>query len=253
MLKHASTTTWFVLLVGPFLVVPVLFVSSANAAMVPYASCFERSAAAHNLSATLLKAVGATESNYNPNARSHANAHGVMQIQWPGTAKHLGVRRLAQLYSPCKNIELGARYLRELLDRYKGNERRALAAYNYGPGRIKARGILPRGARKYVATVERHRLALLGGGGRRPSKAAPDVPKKNPPKFKKNSNKQLVATFSSRIRANRYLKLLQRKIPRAGFQLEKSRFRGHALLLTSNPGALTLDDRTLLATLGWTG
>ena len=248
MLKRSSTTSWLLLLW-----VPVLFVPQARAAMVPYASCFERSATAHNLSATLLKAVGATESNYNPNARSHANAHGVMQIQWPGTAKHLGVRRLAQLYSPCKNIELGARYLRELLDKYKGNERRALAAYNYGPGRIKASGVLPRGAQKYVATVERHRAALGRGGGQRPSKTAPSVPYKKSSKFKKSSNKQLVATFSSRARANRYLKLLQRKIPNAGFRLERSRFRGHALLLTSNPGALTLDDRTLLASLGWNG
>jgi len=235
------------------LLAPVLFASPASAAMVPYASCFERSAAAHNVSASLLKAVGATESNYNPNARSHANAHGVMQIQWPGTAKHLGVRRMAQLYSPCKNIDLGARYLRELLDKYKGNERRALAAYNYGPGRIRPRGTLPRGARKYVATVERHRAALLRGGGSKPANAVPFQPKKNSLKVEKNVNKQVVATFSSRLRANRYLKLLQRKIPRAGFQLARSRFRGHALLLTSSPGALTRDDRELLVSLGWSG
>lgn len=217
--------------------------------MVPYASCFERSALSHDLSPNLLKAVGATESNYNPNARSHANAHGVMQIQWPGTAKHLGVRRVAQLYSPCKNIELGARYLRELLDRYNGDERRALAAYNYGPGRIKAKGALPRGAQKYVATVQRHRAALLPEV--RSKKSVASVKKTS----KRNTavNKQLVATFSSRIRANRYLKLLESKIPRAEFRLEKARFRGHALLLTTSPSVLTLDDRTLLTSLGWSG
>ena len=235
---------------------------SQNAfAMVPYASCFERSAANHDLSPTLLKAVGATESNYNPNARSHANAHGVMQIQWPGTAKHLGVRRLAQLYSPCKNIELGARYLRELLDKYRGDERRALAAYNYGPGRIKVSGALPRGAQKYVATVAGHRAALVRGGLPDRSNSAlagsakrtQKLSKKSSKKYAKVPNKQLVATFSSRIRASRYLKLLKRKIPGAGFQIEKYGFRGHALLLTSNPGQLTLDDRTLLTSLGWTG
>jgi len=234
-------------------ILPLFWAPQTSAAMVPYASCFEHSAGKYNISPALLKAVGATESNYNPNARSHANAHGVMQIQWPGTAKHLGVRRLAQLYSPCKNIDLGARYLRELLDRYSGDERRALAAYNYGPGRIKTRGALPSGALKYVATVTRHRAALLPGAKPEASTAALTLNEKNSRKLPKSQNKQLVATFSSRQRANRYLKLLQRKIPGAGFRLERSRFRGHALLLTSNPHTLTFDDRTLLSSLGWTG
>jgi len=227
------------------------FASVTTAAMVPYASCFERSAKSHDLSPTLLKAVGATESNYNPNARSHANAHGVMQIQWPGTAKHLGVRRLAQLYSPCKNIELGARYLRELLDKYQGDERRALAAYNYGPGRIKAKGALPSGAQKYVATVHRHRAALLQGGQSNTSVGRVKRASKKSSKAEKTSNNQLVATFSSRIRARRYLKLLQRKIPAAGFRVERARYGGHAVLLTSNSQGLTRDDRTLLTSLGW--
>ena len=218
-------------------------------ATVPYSSCFERSGKTHRIAPDLLKAVAATESNFNPNARSHANAHGVMQIQWPGTAKHLGVRRLAELYSPCKNIELGARYLRELLDKYANNERRALAAYNYGPGRIKAKGTLPKGAQKYIATVNRHRGSQSGSQGPRPV----PTPKVDSGKRAKSDIKQMVASFSSRIRARRYRGLLERKIPAARFQVEPARFGKHAVMLTSSAQSLSADDRTLLKSLGWSG
>ena len=112
----------------------------------------------HHVPLDLLLAVAATESNWDPTARSHANAHGVMQIQWPGTARHLGVRRVSELYNPCLNIELGARYLRELLDSNDGDVARALASYNYGPTRINQSPTIPAGARKYVETVARHRV-----------------------------------------------------------------------------------------------
>ena len=228
--------------------------ATATSAAVPYASCFERSAAKHELSADLLKAVAATESNYNPNARSHANAHGLMQIQWPGTAKHLGVRRLAELYSPCKNIELGARYLRELLGKYNGRERRALAAYNYGPGRIKAKGALPRGALRYVATVARHRSAL---GSKSSSPSSNYITTKTTTNTATNSatintsKKQDIVSFSSRLRAARYLKLLRRKIPSAKFSLVKGSFGGTAIVLNSPSRLLSSDAKTLLKSLGW--
>ena len=101
----------------------------------PFESCFRIASQMHHVPLDLLLAVAATESNWDPTARSHANAHGVMQIQWPGTARHLGVRRVSELYNPCLNIELGARYLRELLDSNDGDVARALASYNYGPTR----------------------------------------------------------------------------------------------------------------------
>ncbi len=214
---------------------------------VPYASCFERSAQTHEVSAVLLKAVAATESNYNPNARSSANAHGLMQIQWPGTARHLGVRRVAQLYSPCNNIDLGARYLRELLDRYDDNERRALAAYNYGPGRIKASGALPAGAIKYVATVHRHRSALVG-------RAVPLRPENSRPESrepKPASETQPIVSFSSMLRARRYAALLQGKMPSATFAVRSARFGRHAVVLVSDVAELSADNRILLTSFGW--
>ncbi|MCC5886526.1 MAG: lytic transglycosylase domain-containing protein [Gammaproteobacteria bacterium] len=126
----------------------------------PFQSCFETASELHDVPLDLMLAVAATESNWDPNARSHANAHGIMQIQWPGTAHHLGVERLTQLYKPCLNIELGGRYLREMLDRHDDDTTWALAAYNYGPARIASSPTLPAGALRYAATVEAHRARI---------------------------------------------------------------------------------------------
>jgi hypothetical protein len=129
----------------------------------PHAPCFRRSAAAYGLPETLLLAVARGESDFDAGARSRANAHGIMQIQWPGTARHLGIRRLSALYDPCTNIDAGARYLKELLARYDGNLHLALAAYNYGPGRIPpGASVIPRGAAWYSDYIYRHLDYVLG-------------------------------------------------------------------------------------------
>jgi soluble lytic murein transglycosylase-like protein len=116
----------------------------------PHASCFKAAASAHRLPETLLLAVARGESDFEATARSSANAHGVMQILWPGTANDLGIFRLTDLYDPCTNIDAGARYLKELLVRFDGNLHLALAAYNYGPARIAADEMnIPSGANWY--------------------------------------------------------------------------------------------------------
>ena len=129
----------------------------------PHANCFRAAAAAYDLPETLLLAVARGESDFEPTARSKANAHGVMQILWPTTANHLGIYRLTELYDPCTNIDAGARYLRELLHRFDGNLHLALAAYNYGPERIlKNPREIPSGARWYSAYIFRHLNYVLG-------------------------------------------------------------------------------------------
>jgi hypothetical protein len=134
----------------------------------PYADCFRQAAAAHALPETLLLAVARGESDFQPAARSHANAYGLMQILWPGTARHLGLEHLSELLDPCTNVDAGARYLRELLEKYDGNLHRALAAYNYGPARIPATGPdLPDGAVWYSGYILRHLDYVLHGGGRK--------------------------------------------------------------------------------------
>jgi hypothetical protein len=136
----------------------------------PHASCFSAAAVQHSLPESLLLAVARGESNFNETVRSKANAHGVMQIQWPGTAQHLGIHRLTDLYDPCTNIDAGARYLKELMSRYGENLHLALAAYNYGPGRISTNGEdVPDGAKWYSAYIYRHLGYVLGDRSKRAS------------------------------------------------------------------------------------
>ena len=129
----------------------------------PHSTCFRAAALEYDLPESLLLAIARGESDFKATARSHANAHGVMQILWPDTAKHLGIHRLSDLYEPCTNIDAGARYLKELLGRYNGNVHLALAAYNYGPGRIATDGYnIPTGATWYSGYIYRHLNYVLG-------------------------------------------------------------------------------------------
>ncbi len=131
----------------------------------PHSRCFSAAALQYDLPETLLLAVARGESDFEATARSRANAHGIMQILWPDTAKHLGIHRLSALYDPCTNIDAGARYLKEMLARYNGNLHLALAAYNYGPRRIPVGGgAIPTGANWYSGYIFRHLNYVLGDG-----------------------------------------------------------------------------------------
>ncbi len=132
----------------------------------PFERCFKLASVRYSLPLSLLLAVSRGESNFNPRAKSDRNCHGLMQILWPQTANHLGIHQLEALYDPCTNILAGARYLRELMDRYHGNLYLTLAAYNYGPSRIgknSVSGSIPRGAQWYSGYIYHHLKHILRG------------------------------------------------------------------------------------------
>ena len=100
---------------------------------------FEEAASIYGISSSLLKAVARAESNFNPQAVSHAGALGVMQLM-PSTASSLGV---SDPFDARQNILGGAKYLKTQLERFGGDVSLALAAYNAGPGSVEKYGGVP--------------------------------------------------------------------------------------------------------------
>ena len=107
-------------------------------------------AARYDISPALLEAVVWQESRWKPDAVSPAGARGLAQLM-PGTSRQLGV----DWRDPVANLEGGARYLRQQLDRFGGDVEKALAAYNAGPARVARAGGVPaiRETRDYVAAI----------------------------------------------------------------------------------------------------
>jgi soluble lytic murein transglycosylase-like protein len=93
----------------------------------------------YGVSASLIKAVIHAESGYNPNAVSLKGASGLMQLM-PGTAKSLKVNNS---FDPKDNVEGGVKYLRFLLDTFRGDVSLALAAYNAGLNKVARFGGIP--------------------------------------------------------------------------------------------------------------
>jgi soluble lytic murein transglycosylase len=89
-----------------------------------------------------LLAIARQESAFNPTARSHAGALGLMQLM-PDTGRLISklinrpLKQLDELYHPERNIELGSAYLKRMLDENQRNPVLATAAYNAGPHRVK--------------------------------------------------------------------------------------------------------------------
>ncbi|MEW6441341.1 MAG: lytic transglycosylase domain-containing protein [bacterium] len=113
-------------------------------------SLIEQASSCHGVDPVLIRSVIMAESGGDPWAVSSAGAQGLMQLM-PETAKELGV---TDPFDPAQNIMAGTRYLRQLLDRYQGDVRLALAAYNWGMGNLeKSPGELPAETRDYLAKL----------------------------------------------------------------------------------------------------
>jgi soluble lytic murein transglycosylase-like protein len=105
----------------------------------------------NNLDKELLRSVIRTESDFRMRAVSPKGARGLMQLM-PETVAQLGI---ADVFDPSENVEGGARYLRQMLDRFGGDMIRALAAYNAGPERVaRYQGVPPFAeTRRYVSRI----------------------------------------------------------------------------------------------------
>ena len=93
-----------------------------------------------------MKAVIRAESDFVPYAVSPKGAQGLMQLM-PETAR---LRNVWRVFEPRENVEGGVSHLRYLLDRYGGNLKLALAAYNAGEKAVEAHGGVP----PYPETIE---------------------------------------------------------------------------------------------------
>lgn len=94
----------------------------------------------HGVSPRLLKAMIQRESQFDPNARSGAGARGLMQVM-PRTWRSLGGGDPTDART---NIDRGAKYIAQMLERFDGNVTLALAAYNAGPTAVSRAGGVPR-------------------------------------------------------------------------------------------------------------
>jgi len=117
------------------------------------AQTVERIALQNQLPPELIHSVIQVESNYDPFAVSPKGALGLMQLI-PATARRFGV---SDVFDPADNIQGGARYLKYLLELYKGDDALALAAYNAGEGAVSRYGGVPPYAEtwNYVAQVRK--------------------------------------------------------------------------------------------------
>ena len=127
--------------------------------------------AEYDIAMEFAMAVIEVESSYNPFAISHAGALGLMQVM-PRTgaevARRIGIpwQGTRTLFDPASNVRIGLAYLRQLIDRYR-NVRVALAAYNWGPGRVDRRlrkgGAIPAlYANRVLAAYSRSSRRFLG-------------------------------------------------------------------------------------------
>ncbi len=127
---------------------------------VPFGSIIYSEAKKNDLPPELVAAVVNAESKFRPAARSHRGAVGLMQLV-PRTGRWMGANNLSD---PAENIMAGAKYLKYLSNRFDGDQRKVIAAYNAGEGNVRRfNGVPPfRETRNYVSRVQSFQSDLGG-------------------------------------------------------------------------------------------
>jgi lysozyme len=99
----------------------------------------DHAAREHDIDPLLLHSIARVESRHQPDAVSHAGARGLMQVILP-TARRFGVEGADQLHDPQTNLQVSARYLKTLQQRFGNDLELVLAAYNAGEGAVEKHG-----------------------------------------------------------------------------------------------------------------
>jgi soluble lytic murein transglycosylase-like protein len=148
--------------------VPAVTTSIQSAVAIPaphaYDGFIREASTRYRVDATLVRSVMQTESAFDALAVSRAGAIGLMQLM-PRVADELGVE---DPFDPRQNVMGGVKYLRRLLDQYRGNVRLALASYNAGAANVAQYGGVPPfpETQKYVKQITR----LVNSSRRAPTK-----------------------------------------------------------------------------------
>lgn len=119
-----------------------------------YDAFIQKASADYGVPVERIRSMINTESSGNPNAKSSKGAKGLMQLM-PSTAVDLGV---TDPYDPAQNIDAGVRYYAQQLKKYGGDEAKALAAYNWGPGNVDKFGenyakVAPKETKDYIRKI----------------------------------------------------------------------------------------------------
>ena len=131
----------------------VVRVRKASERARQYEPVIQEASKTYGVDPGLIRAVIRAESNFKNESTSPKGAMGLMQIM-PETAKDLGIR---DGYDPRENIMGGTRYLKGLLERYRGDVPTALAAYNWGMGNVERRPEkLPRETQVYINRIQQY-------------------------------------------------------------------------------------------------
>jgi soluble lytic murein transglycosylase-like protein len=153
---------FFRLVCSTAIAVCILFILPAAASQKPrYEGLVQSSCDKYGVDPKLVHSIIAAESDYDPGAVSERGAIGLMQLM-PETAQTYGV---SNAFDPRENIEAGVRYLKDLIQIYKDDLDRILAAYNAGPDALKKYSGIPPFP-ETLSYIRRVKALYSGEGGR---------------------------------------------------------------------------------------